>query len=127
MMTNSMGFSICLVFVVILANRFFAAAEIAIVSARHGRLQRELDEDSKQTQTQLARDLATHRDRCLATVQVRITLISTLHAAFGGASLSEPLGTLIKTLPLLAPYASTLAFVHVVVLLTYSSLVIGEH
>jgi putative hemolysin len=125
-MTNSIGFSIAIVFVLILANGFFAAAEIAIVSARHSRLQREIDEGSKKTQAQQALDLAKHPDRFLATVQVGITLISTLDAAFGGASLSEPLGALIKTVPLLAPYASTLAFVLVVVLLTYFSLVIGE-
>jgi putative hemolysin len=125
-MTNSIGFSIAIVFVLMLANGFFAAAEIAIVSARHSRLQHEIDEGNKKKQAWQALDLARQPDRFLATVQVGITLISTLDAAFGGASLSEPLGVLIKTIPFLAPYASTLAFILVVVLLTYFSLVIGE-
>jgi putative hemolysin len=125
-MTGSIGFSIAIIFILILANGFFAAAEIATVSARHSRLQHEIDEGSKKRQAQQALDLATHPDRFLATVQVGITLISTLDAAFGGASLSEPLSTEIKTVPFLAPYASSLAFILVVVLITYFSLVIGE-
>ncbi len=123
-MTGSIGFSITIIFLLMLANGFFAAAEIAIVSARHSRLQHEIDEGRKEARQAL--DLASHPDRFLATVQVGITLISTLDAAFGGASLSEPVGTLLKTIPLLAPYANTLAFVLVVVLLTYFSLIIGE-
>ena len=82
----SLGIEIIIIFILILANSFFAASEIAIVSARRSRLQQQADEGKKSAQQAL--DLAEHPDRFLATVQVGMSLINTLAAAFGGASLS---------------------------------------
>ncbi len=119
-----LGFEIAITFVLFLANGFFAASEISIVSARRSRLQQMADAGRKSAEQAL--DLAEHPDRFLATVQVGITLINTLAAAFGGATFSEPLAKVIEQVPLLRPYAQTLALVGVVVLVTYFSLVIGE-
>lgn len=115
---------IVITFLLILANGFFSATEIAIVSARHSRLQQQIDEGN--IQAQVALDLAEHPDRFLATVQVGITLISTLAAAFTGANLSEPLARWISLVPFLIPYAQSIALALVVILLTYFSLVLGE-
>lgn len=120
----SLGTEIVIIFILILANGFFAASEIAIVSARRSRLQQQAD-DGRQS-AQQALDLASHPDRFLSTVQVGITLISTLTSVFGGASVSKPLALWIATNPTLAPYADTLALILVVLLLTYFSLVLGE-
>ena len=73
-----------------------------------------------------ALELAENPDRFLATVQVGITLINTLAAAFGGATFSDPLAREIEHIPLLKPYAQSIALVCVVILVTYFSLVIGE-
>lgn len=111
-------------FILLLGNGFFAAAEIAIVSARRSRLQQMVDNGQKRARQAL--DLAENPDRFLATVQVGMTFINTLAAAFSGASLSEPLTTLYSQVPLFKPYASTLALVSVVILVAYFSLIVGE-
>jgi putative hemolysin len=115
---------IVLIFALILGNSFFAASEIAIVSARRSRLQQQADAGKKSAQQALY--LAENSDRFLATVQVGITLISTLASVFGGASISGPLAQWVSTFPLLRPYADSISLATVVVLLTYFSLVIGE-
>ena len=62
----------------------------------------------------------------LATVQIGITLVGVLAAAFSGASISAQLAGLLKEIAWLAPYADKVAFGLVVVILTYFTLVIGE-
>jgi putative hemolysin len=123
-MSGFLLLEIVITFLLILANGFFSATEIAIVSARHSRLQQQIDEGNKRAQVAL--DLAEHPDRFLATVQVGITLISTLAAAFSGANLSSPLASWISNIHLLAPYAQSIALAAVVILLTYFTLVLGE-
>lgn len=115
---------VLIIFVLILANAFFAASEIAIVSARRSRLQQEADAGKKSAKQAL--DLAEDPERFLATVQIGITLISTLSAAYGGASISAILSTWLKTFPYIGPYADTVSLVIVVLLITYFSLLIGE-
>ncbi len=123
-MSSAFGIEIAITFLLIFANSFFAAAEIAIVSARKSRLQQQADGGNGRARQALS--LAEQPERFLATVQVGITLISTLAAAFTGANISIPLAQLIARVPSLAPYASSIALAIVVILLTYFSLVIGE-
>ncbi|MBA2286702.1 MAG: HlyC/CorC family transporter [Ktedonobacteraceae bacterium] len=123
-MFSSVGIEIITIFILFVANGFFAASEIATVSARRSRLQQQVDAGQKRAQQAL--DLARNPERFLATVQVGMTLINTLAAALGGASLSEPLAAWLNTIPLLKPYANTLALTLVVLLITYFSLVLGE-
>jgi putative hemolysin len=123
-MSSFLIFEIIFIFLLILANSFFAASEIAIVSARRSRLQQKADEGDKCARQALL--LAEHPDRFLATVQVGITLISTLSAVFGGANISEPLADWIATYPPLKPYAQTISLTSVVILITYFTLVLGE-
>src|SRR6266567_6207266 len=108
---------VIIIFVLIVANGFFAASEIAIVSARHSRLQQLVDAGKKSARQALA--LANNSDRFLATVQIGITLISTLASAFGGASISATLAKWFVTIPWLAPYADTAALGIVVLIITY--------
>jgi putative hemolysin len=115
---------VIIIFVLILANSFFAASEIAIVSSRRSRLQQQADAGKKSARQAL--NLAENPDRFLATVQVGITLISTLASVFGGASISGVLADWLRTFPFLKPYADSIALAAVVILITYFSLVIGE-
>jgi len=123
-MAGSLILEGAIIFVLILANGFFAASEIAIVSARRGRLEQQAHAGRRAAQQ--AYDLSTHPDRFLATVQVGITLISTLAAAFGGSRMSATVAGWLATVPGLAAYADPIAFSLVVVLITYFTLVLGE-
>lgn len=106
-----------------LANGVFAASEIAIVSARRGRLQQRAEAGSAGARAALM--LADDPNRFLATVQVGITVIGTFAAAFGGDALSEPLAALL--VPLVGDaVAQPLALGLVVVLISYLSLILGE-
>lgn len=111
-----------LIVILMLANGFFAASEIAVVSARRGRLQQRAEEGNKGAQTAL--NLAGEPNRFLATVQVGITLISTFAAAFGGDVLAEPLAAVLQ--PSVGEYAHSVALILVVLLITYLSLILGE-
>lgn len=123
-MSGFPGFEVIVIFVLILANSFFAASEIAIVSSRRSRLQQQADAGKKSAKQAL--QLSESPDRFMATVQIGMTLISTLASVFGGASVSEPLAKWIATFPVLRPYSDTIALGLVVMMITYFSLVIGE-
>ena len=99
-------------------------AEIAVVSARKSRL-RQLA-DGGDSRSRLALELAESPNTFLATVQIGITVVGVLAAAFSGATMAEKLAGPMKQVAWLAPYASKVSFVIVVSALTYFTLVIGE-
>ncbi len=110
----------------IVANGFFAAAEIAIIAARRGRLEQLAKAGDRAARTAL--ELAADPNRFLPTVQVGITLVSTFAAAFGGAHLSEILATRLERWPWpwVTRHAHSLALTVVVLGIAFCSLVIGE-
>ncbi len=112
------------ILVLVIANGIFSGTELAMVSARRGRLQQKADDGDAGAQAAL--DLQDDPNRLLSTVQVGITLISMLTGVFGGASLAESLIPILTPLPYVGSYASVVAFTVVVVALTYLSLVVGE-
>ena len=99
-------------------------AEIAIVSSRKAKL-RQLA-DAGDSRARLALTLAEAPNTFLATVQVGITLVGVLAAAFSGASISDQLAAYLRQFSTLTPYADKIAFGVVVITLTYFTLVIGE-
>jgi putative hemolysin len=114
-----------LIFLLILANGLFAASELAVVSARKGRLEQQAADGVRGAAAALA--LARAPDRFLSTVQIGITLIGTLAAAFGGERLARPLAAaLAAALPAVRPYAEGVALALVVLAISYLSLVFGE-
>src|SRR5215211_4574396 len=115
---------VILILILILANGFFAASEIAVVSSRKGRLQQRAEDGNHGAAVAL--ELAENPNRFLSTVQVGITLIGTFAAAFGGANIAEILETLLADIPVVAPYASSLALGIVVIAISYLSLILGE-
>lgn len=109
----------------ILLNGFFAAAELALVSARRGRLRALARGGRKGAAVALA--LQGDPTRFLSSVQIGITAVGLAAGAWGGATLAEPLAAALETLPLppglpLRP----LAFALVVIVLTYVTLIAGE-
>ena len=121
---NSVFLELAVIFALLLANGLFSMAEIAIVSSRKAKL-RQLA-DAGDTRARLALTLAESPNSFLATVQIGITLVGVLAAAFSGASISEQLAAYLREFPSLAPSADKIAFGLVVLTLTYFTLVIGE-
>ena len=107
-----------------LLNGFFAMSETALVSSRKARLRQRADEGDRGAKAAL--ELTNSPNRFLSTVQVGISLIGVLAGAFGGATLAEPLAGALRSVPVLATYAGSIAFGTVVVAITYLSLILGE-
>ncbi len=117
-------FEAAVIGLLILANGLFSMSEFAIVSARRHRLLSLAENGDAQAGTALK--LAAEPNRFLSTVQIGITVIGVLSGAYGGAVFATALAGFVGRVPLLAPYASTIAFALVVLLITYLTLVIGE-
>ncbi|HYF64033.1 MAG TPA: hemolysin family protein [Herpetosiphonaceae bacterium] len=121
---GALGTELLIVLILTLANGFFAASEIGIVSARRSRLEQQAAAGSRRARQAIA--LADQPDRFLATVQVGISLIGTFSAAFGGARIGDILTAWFKGIPAVSDYAEPLALGIVVIGITYLSLILGE-
>ncbi len=122
------GWAIELGVVVLMAllNGFFAAAEIAILTARRGRLEQWAEDGDGASRVALG--LARDSDRFLPTVQVGITLVGTFASAFAGARLAEPLALVLQEVPLawVAERRVGLALGIVVCGIAFLQLILGE-
>ncbi len=119
-----MLFDFIFIVVLIFANGFFAAAEMAVVSARQVRLQARAEEGDSRAQRALR--LRENPAEFLAAVQIGITLVATLASAVGGVEAARWLGPQIARVPELTPYADQIALGIVVLMITYASLLFGE-
>ncbi len=116
---------IIIVLALVLANGLFSGAEMAIVASRRGRLRAMAE--AGDTAARAALDLASNPDRFLPTVQIGVTLVGTLAAAYGGKKLVAALAAvLLKTWPGLGSMADSLALAAFVLALTFVTLVLGE-
>lgn len=117
---------IVVVLFLILANGFFAAAELAIVSVRRGRIGRLADQGHEQAK--IVEALQSDPHRFLATVQIGVTLVGTMASAVGGAAAVNVIKPLLLEVPVASvrDAAEPLALFLVVGFITYFSLVFGE-
>ena len=115
-----------LILVLILANGFFAASEIAMIAMRKSRIDA-LVEKGVRSAAAVAR-LKADPDRFLATVQIGVTIVSSFASALGGAAAIGFLKPQIAELPipLVARWAEAIALLIVVLPISYLSLVLGE-
>ncbi|MBC8129409.1 MAG: HlyC/CorC family transporter [Rhizobiaceae bacterium] len=111
-----------IVFFLILLNGFFAMSELAMVSAKRSRLVQLAEGGSKGARRALK--LVDDPTGFLSTVQVGITLVGIFAGAYGGSVFAGPLAVVIE--PVLGASADTTAFVVVVIVITYLSLIFGE-
>jgi putative hemolysin len=123
-MTTRVVIEIIIILSLLVANGVFAMTEMAVVSARKAKLKRL--SDAGDAGARVALELAESPSRFLPTVQIGITLVGLLAAAFGGITVAEQIAAALKPIPALAPYAEALGLIVVVVALTYLSLIIGE-
>ena len=114
----SVGVQVFLILVLIGIESYFAAAEIALISARRALLRRRAEEGSKGAAT--AVKLMEDPTRLLSTIQIGITVIGFLAASAGAVSLAVPVAAWLKSLgyPVLARLAPGLAVVLVTLVIS---------
>ncbi len=81
---------IAILLALILLNGLFAMSEIALVTARKARLQRQIENGDRGAIA--AAELGEDPTRFLSTVQIGITSIGLLNGVVGEAALAQPLG-----------------------------------
>ena len=126
MILEDIWFEAVLILLLILANGFFAASEIAMIATRKSRIDYLLEKGVKSAAA-VAR-LKNDPDRFLATVQIGVTVVSSLASAIGGAAAIGFLKPQIESLPLpgVARWGEAIAILVIVVPISYFSLVLGE-
>ena len=114
------------IFLLILANGFFALSEFSIIASRKSKLQRESEEGKRGAKA--AEKLHKDPDKFLATVQVGITLVGTLAGVFGGATIVEEFSGLLADLSIgfIAGAAKPIAIAVIAIVITVTSVVLGE-
>jgi len=115
---------ILFLFLLIILNGVFAMSEIAIVSARKTHLEKLSARGDRAAK--MALKLAKNPNQILSTVQVGITLVGIFAGAYGGATLADKLGNLLREMYIFPVNSDAIALVFVVLMITYLSLVIGE-
>lgn len=108
----------------ILLNGVFSGSEMALVSARKGRLKARAERGH--LGARMALKLLEDPTQLLSTVQLGITLVGILTGVYSGAVFAEDLAAVFARVEWLAEYAYETAFVIVVVVVTYLSLILGE-
>ncbi len=108
----------------IVLNGVFAMSELAIVSAKTARLRSKRDKGSASAAVALR--LASDPGKFLSTVQIGITLIAIITGAYSGASLEGPVGERMALLGVPADISGEAAFILVIAITTYLSVVVGE-
>jgi putative hemolysin len=120
---NDTVLNIVLILIFVLIGGVFAAAEMALVSLRESQL-KALSHRGKRGET-VAR-VAANPNRFLSAVQVGVTLMGFLSAAFGGATLADGLSPHLQNLGLPKSLADTAALILITLLISYVSIVLGE-
>jgi len=119
---NSILTVFVVLFLLVLLNALFSAAEMAIATARRSRLQARADDGD--TGAEAALRLQDDPNRFLSTTQVGITLVGTVAAVYTGDRLETPLEALF--LPWIGTWTPIAVFLTVVVGVSFLQLVVGE-
>jgi putative hemolysin len=106
----------------ILVNAFFAAAEMAVVSANKNKIKVLAQEGNKKAKLLLK--LYEEPNKFLSTIQVAITLAGFLSSAVAATSMSDDIGAFLSRFGI--PYGPQIAIVLVTLILSFITLVFGE-
>jgi putative hemolysin len=123
---DSIGVQVLLILALTAVGGYFAAAEIALISARRAALQQHAEEGSSGAKTALK--LIEDPTRLLSTIQICITVVGFLAASAGAVTLAKPVEVWLEGLGMdwLARLAPGLAVVLVTLLISYVTLIFGE-
>jgi putative hemolysin len=114
------------ILVLIGIESYFAAAEIALISARRSALKHKASEGSRGARAALT--LMDDPTKLLSTIQIGITVIGFLAASVGAVSLAKPVEEWLVSLgwTWLAHLAPVLSVIAVTLVISYVTLVVGE-
>lgn len=117
---------ILLIFLLIIVNGFFAASELSLISLRKSRVRHLVKSGSAVAKR--VQKLQEEPERFLSTVQIGVTLVSTLAAAIGGVIAVKYLMPILASIPVafIQKAAEPLALTLMVGGITYVTIVIGE-
>lgn len=99
-------------------------SEIALVSARKGRLEAQANKGDLKSKAAL--DLTTNPEKFLSTAQIGITLISIITGVYSGDKFGPQLEPYIAKIDILQPYAANISTSIVVIIVTFLSIIFGE-
>ena len=119
-----MAIEILIIIMLIALNGVFVAAEIALVAIRRSRVE-QLTEEGRRGAARVRR-LTGDPGRFLAVVQIGVTFIGFLAAAFAGVQLAAPLATVLIGAGLDPDTAGGFALVIVTVIVSLFTIVFGE-
>jgi len=119
-------FDLVVVISLILVGGFFAASEIALITAKRHRLQQLAEDGDGAART--AMRLTDDPSRFLATIQIAITFLGFLAGAVGAVAFSSGLANIIDEIPItpIQDAADTIAFVVMTLVIALASIIIGE-
>ena len=119
-----MAFELFVIVLLVAINGVFVAAEIALVSIRRSRVEQLVEEGRRGAHR--VRSLTLDPGRFLAVVQIAVTFVGFLAAAFAGVNLSAPLAAVLVSAGLDANTAGAAALIIVTVLVSLFTIVFGE-
>src|SRR5215218_3564613 len=111
-----MALELLIILVLVAINGVFVAAEIALVAIRRSRVEQLAEEGRRGARR--VRELTSDPGRFLAVVQIGVTFIGFLAAAFAGVSLSDPLAGVLISAGVDARTAGGIALVVVTILVS---------
>jgi putative hemolysin len=117
-------FELAIALILIALNGLFSLSELAVVSSRKTRLKTMAEQGRAGAASALK--LTDDPGRFLSTVQIGITLVGILAGAFSGAALSQSFDEVLEGWGIATRVAEPLAYVLVIGLITYLSVIVGE-
>ncbi|HKU16336.1 MAG TPA: hemolysin family protein [Steroidobacteraceae bacterium] len=115
---------VLVILLLILLNGFFALSEMALVSAKRSRLQGAAEQGRTGAKSAIA--LMEDPTTLLSAIQIGITLIAIFNGLYGGRTLTPPLASWLGGYGVPARYAEEIAYLIVVVMITFVTLIVGE-
>lgn len=125
-MSDNIFLELAAIFVLVLANGFFALSEFSVIASRKSRLKQKIAQGKPGAAA--AEKLRSSPDRFLATIQVGITLFGTIAGVFGGATIVEPLKHALRSVPVptVQETAGPASVAIVSIGITITAVVVGE-
>jgi putative hemolysin len=120
----NVALEISIILLLLVANGILAGSEIAVVTSRKSRLRRRAE--GGEVRAAHALELANSPNRFLSTVQIGITAVAVIAGAFGGARIARSIAPALASAGVPVRFVDQAAIVLVVLLITYTTLVIGE-
>lgn len=115
---------VLVILLLILVNGFFALSEMALVSAKRSRLQAAVEQGRTGAKSAIA--LMEDPTKLLSAIQIGITLIAIFTGLYGGRTFAAPLASRLAGYGVPLRYADDVAFLIVVMVIGFITLIIGE-